>query len=51
MNEGSPAEVDWDFMNKEIAQTKGFAADAKGMNKGLYCIGYRHILFPTFSYY
>eukprot|EP00111_Clytia_hemisphaerica_P009015 TCONS_00026419-protein len=33
MNEGSPAEVDWDFMNKEIAQTKGFAADAKGMNK------------------
>ena len=36
MNEGSPSEVDWDFMNKEIAQTKGFAADAKGMSKGYY---------------
>lgn len=33
MNEGSPAEVDWDFMNKEIAQSKGFASDAKGMSK------------------
>ena len=34
MNEGSPAEVDWDFMNKEIAQTKGFGSDATGMSKG-----------------
>jgi len=33
MSEGSPATVDWDFAQKEIAEAKGFATAGSGLSK------------------
>ena len=33
-----PAEITWEFAQKEIAQAKGFAVGSSGMSKGGLCV-------------